>query len=325
MAQAIVISSPGSTDVMQWKDVQLPAAAAGEVVIDIRASGVNNADILQRQGMYPVPADDSSILGLECSGIIGAVGHGVTEWSVGDKVCALLNGGGYATEVAVPAAQVLPKPEKLTFEQAASLPEAACTVFSNIGMLARLQPGETLLMHGGTSGIGTLAIQWAKALGAHVITTAGTPAKVIRAKEIGADVSINYRQQDFPSAVMEATGGKGANVIFDIVGAPYLDRNINCLAPDGRIVMIGGDVSPATLSISALMMKRGSISATTLRARDHIQKAKIVSAVHKEIWPMVEKGLIQPVIDSLVPMAQAARAHQMLESGAAVGKVVLTV
>lgn len=325
MMKAVVVRTPGPPDVLEWVTVEAPQPGPGEVVVEVRASGVNNADLLQRQGMYPVPADDSPLLGLECSGSISAVGEGVDDWAVGDEVCALLNGGGYAQAVAVPAAQVLPKPANLSFEEAASLPEAACTVYSNIAMLARLKPGETFLVHGGTSGIGSLAIQWAKARGARVLVTAGTPHKVARSVELGADVAINYREEDFATAVWEGTHGHGADVILDIVGAPYLTRNIRALAPDGRLVIIGGGVSPTPLGIGELMAKRGSVAATTLRSRSHRQKAEIVDAVRVNLWPMVADGRVRPVVDSVVPMDSAARAHQLLADGKVVGKVVLTV
>ncbi|MGW6487633.1 NAD(P)H-quinone oxidoreductase [Streptomyces sp. NPDC055056] len=322
--QAVLVPSPGTVDAMKWTLTNTPEPGTDEVQIEVRATGVNNADILQRQGLYPVPTDDSPLLGLECAGVVSAVGAGVTQWHVGDQVCALLNGGGYAEWVVVPAAQVLPMPDSLTYVEAAALPEAACTVFSNIGMLAQLSPGETFLVHGGTSGIGTLAIQWAKALGARVLTTAGTPQKVARAIQIGADTAINYRSEDFPCKVMDVTDGRGADVILDLVGAPYLDRNIHCLALDGRLVMIGCDVTAATLDIGALMRKRGSVSATTLRARSKDQKARIVEAVRKEMWPMVADGRIRPVVETSVPMERVAEAHTILEEGKAVGKVVLT-
>ncbi|WP_093788432.1 NAD(P)H-quinone oxidoreductase [Actinacidiphila guanduensis] len=323
--KAIVVPSPGPAEVMHWTSVDTPAPGPGELLVDVRASGVNNADILQRQGAYPVPTGDSPLLGLECAGVVRALGEGVDGWAVGDEVCALLNGGGYAEQVAVPAAQVLPKPATLTFEEAAALPEAACTVVSNVGMGAGLRAGETFLVHGGTSGIGTFAIQWAKAIGAGVLTTAGTHRKTDRARDLGADEAINYRQEDFVAAVLAATGGRGADVILDVVGAPYLDRNVHCLAPDGRLVIIGGSVSPASLDLAALMTRRGSVSATTLRARGSEQKARIVSTVRDEVWPLVEQGLIRPVIDTVVPVTEASRAHRVLEEGQAVGKVVLVI
>ncbi|WP_319754692.1 NAD(P)H-quinone oxidoreductase [Streptomyces sp. AK02-04a] len=325
MMKAAVVRYPGPPDVLEWADVETPRPGPGEVVIEIKASGVNNADLLQCQGLYPVPPDDSPLLGLECSGTISALGSEVDGWAVGDEVCALLNGGGYAQAVAVPSTQLLAKPAELSFEEAASLPEAACTVYSNIAMLARLQPGETFLVHGGTSGIGSLAIQWAKGLGAHVLTTAGTPHKVAQAVALGADAAINYREEDFAGAVRKATNGRGADVILDIVGAPYLARNIRCLAPDGRIVMIGGDVSPTVLGIGELMAKRGSVAATTLRSRSPRQKAAIVDAVRSDLWPMVTDGRIRPVVGNTVPMHEASRAHQLLAEGNVVGKVVMTV
>ncbi|GGS32135.1 NAD(P)H quinone oxidoreductase [Streptomyces humidus] len=324
MMKAVVVRYPGPPDVLKWADVDAPRPGPGEVVIEVGASGVNNADLLQRQGLYPVPPDDSPLLGLECSGTISALGSEVDGWAVGDEVCALLNGGGYAQAVAVPSTQLLAKPAELSFEEAASLPEAACTVYANIGMLARLQPGETFLVHGGTSGIGSLAVQWAKALGAHVLTTAGTPHKVAQAASLGADAAINYREEDFAVAVREATDGRGADVILDMVGAPYLARNVRSLARDGRIVMIGGDMSSTVLGIGELMAKRGSVAATTLRSRSRSQKAEIVDAVRKHLWPMVADGRIRPVVGHIVPMDEASRAHQLLAEGNVVGKVVMT-
>ncbi|GAB2865220.1 NAD(P)H-quinone oxidoreductase [Actinocorallia aurea] len=316
---------PGPPGVLEWADVRTPQPGPDEVVIDVRAIGVNNADLLQRQGLYPVPPSDSPLLGLECSGTISHLGSEVDDWAVGDEVCALLNGGGYAQAVAVPATQVLAKPTGLSFEEAASLPEAACTVYANIGMLTGLRPGETFLVHGGTSGIGSLAIQWAKALGAHVLTTTGTSHKAAQAVALGADIAINYREEDFTSAVAEATNGHGADVILDIVGAPYLARNIRALAQDGRIVMIGGDVSSALLGIGELMAKGGSLAATTLRPRSRKQKANIVDAVRMNMWPMVSDGRIRPVIGGSVPLREASRAHQLLTEGNVVGKIVMTV
>ncbi|GAA1689664.1 NAD(P)H-quinone oxidoreductase [Nonomuraea maheshkhaliensis] len=323
--KAVVVRTPGTPDVLEWVTVEAPRPGPGELVIDVRATGVNKADLLQRQGMYPVPADDSPLLGLECSGSISAVGVGVAGWAVGDEVCALLNGGGYAQSVSVPAGQVLPKPANLSFVQAASLPEAACTVYSNIAMLARLKPGETFLVHGATSGIGSFASQWAKASGARVLATAGTPHKVARSAEFGADVTINYREEDFATEVWKATQGHGADVILDIVGGPYLARNVRALAAGGRLVMIGGDVSPTALDIGELMAKRGSVAATTLRSRSHRQKAEIVAAVRANVWPMVADGRIRPIVDTVLPMHDAAQAHQLLADGKVVGKVVLTV
>ncbi len=295
-----------------------------DVVVDVRAAGVNNADLLQREGAYPVPAGASQVLGLECSGVISRVGSEVTDWSVGDPVCALLSGGGYAEQVVVPAAQLLPKPGSCTFVEAAALPEAACTVYANLAMKAALGSGMTLLVHGGTSGIGSFAIQWAKAIGARVITTAGTSAKVERVRELGADVAINYREENFLEATLEATEGRGVDVILDIVGAPYLDRNTRCLAPDGHLVIIGGDLSPGALDLASLFTRRASMSATTLRSRPARQKAEIVAAVRSHVLPLVEQGRIRPLVDTVLPMDRAAEAHRLLSEGRVMGKVVLT-
>jgi len=323
---AVTMSRPGGPEVLGWGEVEPPIAGAGDVVVDVRAAGVNNADLLQRQGHYPVPEGASPILGLEVSGVISAIGADVVGWSVGDRVCALLTGGGYAEQVAVPADLLLPVPAGVDLVSAAGLPEAACTVYSNLAMNAGLRAGETLLVHGGGSGIGTFAIQWAKAVGARVVATAGSAAKLDRCLELGADHVVNYRTQDFVAATRAATGGLGADVVLDIVGGDYLARNVEVLAPDGRLVVIGsaGGGGSAPLDLGLLMRKRASVSATTLRARPHAQKAAIVAAVRAEVWPLVELGRIRPVVDSVFSMTDAGHAHALLAAGATVGKVLLT-
>ena len=323
---AVTMSRPGGPEVLGWGEVDPPVAGAGDVVVDVRAAGVNNADLLQRQGHYPVPEGASPILGLEVSGVISAIGADVVGWSVGDRVCALLTGGGYAEQVAVPADLLLPVPAGVDLVSAAGLPEAACTVYSNLAMNAGLRAGETLLVHGGGSGIGTFAIQWAKAVGARVVATAGSAAKLDRCLELGADHVVNYRTHDFVAETRAATGGVGADVVLDIVGGDYLARNIETLAPDGRLVVIGsaGGGGAAPLDLGILMRKRASVSATTLRARPHAQKAAIVAAVRAEVWPLVDLGRIRPVIDSVFSMTDAGRAHALLAAGATVGKVLLT-
>lgn len=323
---AVTMSRPGGPEVLGWGEVEPPVAGAGDVVVDVRAAGVNNADLLQRQGHYPVPEGASPILGLEVSGVITAIGADVVGWSVGDRVCALLTGGGYAEQVAVPADLLLPVPAGVDLVSAAGLPEAACTVYSNLAMNAGLRAGETLLVHGGGSGIGTFAIQWAKAVGARVVATAGSAAKLDRCLELGADHVVNYRTQDFVAATRAATGGLGADVVLDIVGGDYLARNVEVLAPDGRLVVIGsaGGGGAAPLDLGLLMRKRASVSATTLRARPHAQKAAIVAAVRAEVWPLVELGRIRPVVDSVFSMTDAGHAHALLAAGATVGKVLLT-
>jgi putative PIG3 family NAD(P)H quinone oxidoreductase len=324
--RAITFSQPGTPDVLVWGEADLPTPTARDVVIDVTAVGVNNADLMQRAGSYPVPAGASPILGLECAGVISWVGSDVTGWSVGDRVCALMSGGAYAEQVVVDAELLLPIPTGLTDVEAASLPEAACTVYSNLAMTAQLAAGQSLLVHGGASGIGSFAIQWAKALGVTVLTTAGSADKLERCREFGADVLINYRSEDFVEATTAATGGRGVDVVLDIVGSSYLDRNLHALAPDGHLVVIGssGGAGDAPLNLGALMVKRLSVSGSTLRARPHAQKAAIVAAVRRDVWPLVENGKIAPVVDSVIPLPEAAAAHTLLAGGATVGKVVLS-
>jgi putative PIG3 family NAD(P)H quinone oxidoreductase len=322
---AITFKSPGPPDVLTWSITASPVPTPDDVVIDIRGAGVNNADLLQRHGVYPVPPGASPILGLECAGTISWVGDGARGWKVGDRVCALLTGGGYAEQVAVPWDQVLPLPTGVDVLHAAALPEAACTVFSNLSMKAQLQPGMSLLVHGGGSGIGTFAIQWAKASGATVLTTAGSEEKLNRCAALGADILINYRDTDFSEQILLATGGKGVDRILDIVGADYLERNLRCLAFDGHLVIIGrtGPLGDRPLPLVVMMSKRLSVSATMLRARPHEQKAAIVKAVRENVWPLIEAGRIAPVVDSVLPMSKAADAHRLLAEGRTVGKVLL--
>lgn len=318
---AIRIEQPGGPEVLSWGAADDPEPGRGEVTIAVEAAGVNNADLLQRAGHYPVPAGASPVLGLECAGRIAALGEGVTAFAVGDRVCALLSGGGYAERVAVPAGHVLPIPPGLDAVGAAALPEAACTVHSNLA--AHVGAGSTLLVHGGGSGIGTFAIQWAAARGARALTTAGSPRKLEAAAALGADVLIDYRREDFVAAVRAATGGRGVDAVLDLVGAPYLLRNLEALADDGVIVLLGGDLSPTEVPLARLMRARATITATALRSRPLAQKAAIVEAVRAEVWPDVAAGRIRPVVDRVLPMAQAAEAHRALASGDTIGKVVL--
>jgi putative PIG3 family NAD(P)H quinone oxidoreductase len=318
---AITIPRSGGPEVLTWETVPDPVPAAGEVLVEIAASAVNRADLMQRQGFYPPPPGAPPYPGLECSGRIAALGDGVTGWQVGDEVCALLAGGGYATQVAVPAGQVLPKPANLSLPEAAALPEVACTVWSNIGQLAHLGKGETFLVHGGASGIGTHAIQIGKALGARVVCTAGSPEKLDRCRELGADVTINYKTEDFAALVKDLGG---ADVILDNIGAEYLARNIDALAPNGRLSIIGMQGgTTAEINLNALMRKRGSVIATGLRARPLAEKAAIVAAVRDQVWPLVEAGTVRPVVDRVLPMRDAAEAHRVVDAGDHVGKVVL--
>jgi putative PIG3 family NAD(P)H quinone oxidoreductase len=322
--QAIVISEPGGPDVLRLAEVPDPVPGPGEVLVEIVGAGVNRADLMQRQGLYPPPPGAPPYPGLECAGRIAALGPGADGWNPGDEVCALLAGGGYAEQVAVPAGQVLPVPGGVTLADAAGLPEVACTVYANVFQLAALAPGETLLVHGGTSGIGTMAIQLAHALGARVACTAGTPAKLDCCRELGADLAINYADEDFVAAVRDFTDGRGADVILDIVGAAYLPRNVTALATGGRLVVIGMQGgSRGELDLGLLLRKRGSVYATSLRARPAAEKAAIVAAVREHVWPLISAGQVHPVIDRTLPLAEAPQAHERMESGAHVGKILL--
>ncbi|NNG97141.1 NAD(P)H-quinone oxidoreductase [Gordonia araii] len=308
------------------EDVPVPEVANNEILIRVAAAGVNRADLLQRRGMYPPPPGASDILGLEVSGTVVEVGAHITEFRVGDQVCALLAGGGYAEFVAVPAAQVIPVPSSVSLRDAAALPEVACTVVSNLILTAKLQPGETLLIHGGSSGIGTHAIQLAKQLGARVAITARTSEKLERCRELGADIAINYADEDFVSVIKEAGG---ADVILDIIGAKYLEGNVAALNTGGRLVIIGmqGGVK-GTLNIGQLLAKRATVVGTTLRSRPTYgdgSKAEIVAATLELTLPMLADGTITPVVDSVFPLADAAAAHERLDSGDAIGKVLLIV
>jgi putative PIG3 family NAD(P)H quinone oxidoreductase len=321
---AVVITEPGGPDVLKVTEVPDPLPGPGEVLIDIVAAGVNRADLMQRQGLYPPPPGAPPYLGLECSGRVAALGEGTAGWNLGDEVCALLGGGGYAEKVAVPAGQLLPVPSGVTLTDAAGLPEVACTVHANVFQQARLQPGETFLVHGGASGIGTIAIQMARAHGARVACTAGTPAKLERCQELGADLAINYTEDDFVDAVRGFTGGNGADVILDIMGAAYLERNVSALATGGRLAVIGSQGgSRAELDLGMLLTKRASVQASTLRARPPAQKAVVVSAVSENVWPLISAGSVRPVIDRVLPLAEAPEAHRLIEAGAHVGKILL--
>ena len=322
--RAVVITSPGDPDVLKLTEVPDPVPGPGEVLVEVAAAGVNRADVLQRMGFYPPPPGAPPYPGLECSGRISALGPGVTVWQPGDEVCALLGGGGYAEQVAVPQGQLLPVPDGVSLVDAAGLPETACTVYATVFQQARLTPGETILVHGGAGGIGTIAIQLAKSFGARVICTAGTPAKLERCTELGADLAVSYVRDDFVSAVDVFTGGRGADVILDIVGGPYLARNVAALATGGRLLVVstqGG--SSAELDLQMLMRKRASILASTLRARPPAEKAVIVAGVREQVWPLISAGRVRPVTDRVLPMADAADAHRVLEQGTHVGKILL--
>lgn len=321
---AITIPEPGGPEALVWAEVPDPVAAEGEVLIEVVASAVNRADVLQRRGRYDPPAGASPYPGLECSGRIVGIGTGVSGWALGDEVCALLAGGGYAERVAVPAGQVLPVPRGVDLAVAASLPEVTATVWSNVFLVAGLRPGETVLIHGGASGIGTMAIQLAKAVGARVAVTAGGPEKLARCAELGADILIDYRRDDFADELRRATDGDGADVILDIMGAQYLDRNVRALAVNGRLAVIGlqGGIK-GELNLATLLGKRAAITATSLRARPLEEKAAIMAAVREHVWPLIESGRVRTVVDREFPLREAAAAHEALEAGTHTGKILL--
>jgi putative PIG3 family NAD(P)H quinone oxidoreductase len=325
--RAVTVSEPGGPDVLGWTEVPDPVCGPGEVIVDVTATAVNRADLLQRQGFYPPPKGASKILGLECSGVVSEVGEGVTGWSVGDEVCALLSGGGYAERVAVPAGQLLPRPSGVELATAAALPEVTCTVWSNVFLLAGLRRGESFLVHGGSSGIGTMAIQLAARGGARVFTTAGTAAKLDVCRELGAEGTINYRDEDFVERIRDETGGAGVDVVLDNMGAKYLARNIDALAVGGRLVVIGMQGgTKAELDLGRLMAKRASVHATALRSRPATGrggKAEIVAAVRHDVWPDVERGVVRPIVDRRLPMSRAAEAHRVVEASEHIGKVLL--
>ncbi|PWI16740.1 NADPH:quinone oxidoreductase [Streptomyces sp. Act143] len=324
--RAITIPEPGGPEALVWSEVPDPVPGEGEVLVEVVASAVNRADIMQRQGFYDPPPGASPYPGLECSGRVAALGTGVSGWAVGDEVCALLSGGGYAEKVVVPAGQLLPVPKGVDLKHAAALPEVACTVWSNVFMIAHLRPGETVLVHGGSSGIGTMAIQLAKAVGAKVAVTAGTKEKLEHCARLGADILINYKEQDFVAEVKAATDGAGADVILDNMGAKYLDRNVQALAVNGRLAIIGlQGGTKGELNIGALLGKRAAISATTLRARPLTEKTAIVAAVREHVWPLLDGGHVRPVVDRELPMSDAPAAHRVVEESGHVGKVLLIV
>jgi putative PIG3 family NAD(P)H quinone oxidoreductase len=315
---AVTITEPGGPEVLQWTEVPDPEPQPGEVLINVTATAVNRADVMQRQGVYPPPPGAPPYPGLECSGTIERITEGVEGWKPGDEVCALLGGGGYAQKVAVPASQVLPKPRTVSLDEAAALPEVSCTVWSNVTQLAGLRSGETFLVHGGGSGIGTFAVQYAKALGATVATTARA-SKHDKLKELGADVTIDYSTQDFAEILKNQ-----ADVILDIMGGSYLPKNVRALATNGRMTVIatqGG--RKGELDLGVLLAKRGLVAATTLRARPLQEKAAIVRGVRDEVWPLVEDGRIRPVVYRKLPMSQASEAHRLLESSEHFGKILL--
>ncbi len=322
----IEITEPGGPEKLAINRRPTPQPASGEVLIKVATAGVNRPDCLQRQGGYPPPPGASDIPGLEVAGTIAALGEGLAEWRIGDEVCALLTGGGYAEYCVAPAPQCLPIPAGLTLPQAAALPETFFTVWSNVFDRARLRPGETLLVHGGASGIGTTAIQLAKALGSRVFTTVGGVEKIQPCLDLGAERVINYREEDFVQIVKEATNNRGVNVILDMVGGDYVQRNLSALAVEGRLVFIAFlRGARMELNLAPVMMKRLTITGSTLRARPVADKAPIAQALRTTVWPLIADGVIKPVIDQIFPFIEAAEAHALMESNRHVGKILLQV
>jgi len=316
----------GGPEAMHWVEMPSPELRAGEVLIDITATAVNRADLLQRAGYYDPPSGTTRIMGLECSGTIAAVSAGITHLSVGNQVTALLAGGGYAEQVAVPVGQVMSLPTGVDPVTAGGLPEVACTVWSNLAMTAHLAEGEWVLIHGGGSGIGTFAIQIARALGARVAVTAGTQAKLDACAALGAEILINYNEQDFVEVIRAETGGRGVDVILDNMGAKYLERNVDGLARNGRLVVIGlqGGIK-SELNLNTMLRKNISVTATGLRGRPDSEKAAICAAVERTVWPWIAAGIVKPVIDRVMPIDEAGDAHSLIEVGAITGKLVMLV
>jgi putative PIG3 family NAD(P)H quinone oxidoreductase len=324
---AITVREPGGPEVLEWTEVPDPEPGPGEVLIEVAASAVNRADLLQRQGYYPPPPGASEIIGMECSGRVAAVGSGVSAWQAGDRVCALLAGGGYAQRVVVPSGQVMSSPPGWELTDAGGLPEVACTVWSNLVTAAGLRAGELLLVQGGSGGIGTHAIQVASALGARVAATAGTPDRLARCRELGAELAIDYHDTNIADQLREVTDGRGADVILDNLGASALADNLDRLAPGGRLVIIGLQGGTKTeINLNALLRKRASVAATNLRGRPTDGpdgKSAIVTAVRTGLWPMLESGRVVPVVHARLPLSEAAEAHRMLGEGGVVGKLLL--
>jgi len=324
--RAVEISEPGGPEVLRLAEAPTPEPKPNEILIKVAAAGVNRPDVLQRMGNYPVPPGASPLPGLEISGEVAELGSSVTTWKRGDKVCALANGGGYAEYCAVPETQALPLPKGLSMVEAASLPETCFTVWGNVYDRGRLAPGETLLVQGGTSGIGVTAIQMAAATGNRVFATAGSDEKVAACVELGAERAFNYKTQDWVAEVRAATGGKGVNVILDMVGGDYVPRELKCLAEEGRLVFIAYLRGPRTeLDIDAVMRKRLTITGSTLRPRTSEFKGYLARNLREKIWPLIEAGRIKPQIYKTFPLAEAAAAHRLMESSQHIGKIVLTV
>ncbi|WP_424932601.1 NAD(P)H-quinone oxidoreductase [Amaricoccus macauensis] len=324
--RVVEISEPGGPDVLKPVSRPVPTPGPGEILIRIEAAGVNRPDALQRAGSYAPPPDASDLPGLEAAGTVAALGEGVTDWALGDLVCALLPGGGYAEYATTPAAHALPVPKNYSMVQAAALCETFFTVWSNVFQRGGLREGETFLVHGGSSGIGTTAIQLAAARGARVFTTAGSEEKCAVCRDLGAELAINYRETDFVEAVKAATGKKGVNLILDMVGGDYIRRNVRALAQDGRLVMIAFLSGPkAEVNFAQVMVKRLTLTGSTLRPQSVATKAGIAADLRREVWPLLEDGRIAPVMDQTFALEQAAEAHARMESSVHIGKIVLTV
>jgi putative PIG3 family NAD(P)H quinone oxidoreductase len=321
---AIRVENPGPDSRLVLEETATPSPGPGEVLLRVAAAGVNRADLGQRAGVYPPPAGASEILGMEVSGTVVGLGEGVTTVAHGDEVCALLSGGGYAEHVVVDAGLLLPVPEGVDLISAAALPETTATVWSNLVLVAGLRAGETVLIHGGGSGIGTTAIQIASAIGARVAVTAGSPRKLDACRALGADILIDYREQDFVERIAAETDG-GVDVILDPVGGDYLARDIEALALGGRVVFIGNQSgAQGSLDIGTLMRKRAAVHATTLRARPLAERRAIVTAVRESVWPLVADGTVRPVVDEVIPLADAERAHERMTASGHIGKLLLT-
>lgn len=323
--RAVVAPEPGGPEALQLVERPEPQAGSGELLIRVSATAVNRADILQRRGMYPPPAGATDILGLEAAGVVAAVGEGVTGWSEGDGVCAVLAGGGYAEQVVVPATVALPLPPGLDAVSAAAVPEVFATAFDNVVVRGRLAAGETLLVHGGASGVGTAAIQLAKRAGCRVLVTAGSQERVEQCQQLGADGGLVYKNEDWPDQILELTDGRGVDVVLDIVGGPYLSSNLRCLALEGRLVVIGlMGGAKAELNLGLILSKRASVMGSTLRARTTAEREPLMRRLVADVWPGFGDASLQPVIDRVLPLERVAEAHAAVEAGEAFGKVVLT-
>ena len=322
----VEIAAPGPPDVLRPARRPVPKPGPGEVLVRVAAAGVNRPDLLQRAGHYPPPPGASDIPGLEVAGTVAALGEGTLGWNVGDTLTALVAGGGYAEYCVAPAVQCLPVPQGLDLAEAAALPETVFTVWTNVFERGRLASGETLLVHGGSSGIGTTAIQMARAFGARVLVTAGSPEKCAACVGLGAERAFDYTREDFVAGVREATGGRGVDVLLDMVGAPYLARNLDCLAVEGRLVQIGVQQGPkAELNLLTVMQRRLTVTGSTLRPRTVAEKGRIAAALREQVWPKIEAGAIRPVLHARLPLAEAREAHRIMEAGAHIGKLVLLV